>query len=76
MSTIKVAQQGVRQTVWKTKPVKNGEILKPGMTFDLFSGATVNLETLTIQEGTIGIIHIDLVGDADLVDTIEITWME
>lgn len=59
----KFAQQGVRQTVWKTKPVKDGQILKPGMTFDRFSSSDVNLETLTIPEGTIGIIRVDVVGN-------------
>lgn len=63
MSITKFAKQGVRQPVWKTEPVRDGQILKPGMTFDWFSSSNVNLETLTIPEGTIGIIHVDTVGN-------------
>jgi len=48
---------GLRQQVWVTRPFINGEILTSGMEFDLFVDANSLVETLTIQEGTIGIIE-------------------
>ena len=59
MTTIKFAQQGVRQQFWKGMSLKDGQILTPGMTFELFYSVDIITETVTIPEGTIGIVHAD-----------------
>lgn len=66
MSTINFAKQGVRQPVWKDKPIIDGQILKPGMSFEAFNGVDNAIITLTIAEGTIGIFHVDKVGNPDM----------
>lgn len=66
MNNIKFAQQGVRQLVWKEKPITNGQILKPGMTFESFYSVDIVTTTLTIPEGTIGVFHVESVGNPEM----------
>lgn len=66
MNNIKFAQQGVRQLAWKEKPVTNGQILKPGMTFESVYSVDIVTTTLTIPEGTIGIFHVEPVGNPEM----------
>ena len=57
MSTIKFAQQGVRQLGW---PQKEGiVVLMPGDIFNKVTSDAMSNEHLIIPKGTIGIFHID-----------------